>query len=104
MTLIPDWTARYSALLELPEPAETPAPMRALDIELRQGRREIMQTSGLRLRPFHLVTMAAAYHLWIRSGSARQAEQILLELTEHLANYCACRLAGVGALALMGEA
>jgi hypothetical protein len=103
-TLIPDWTTRFGLLLDLPEPAATPTAMRALDLELRGGRREILQSPSKRLRAFHLVTMAAAYHLWIRSASARQAEQCLLELTRHLGNYCASRLAGVGALALVGDA
>jgi hypothetical protein len=103
VTLIPEWTARYAALLEVPDLAVTPASFRALARELSGGLHEIMRTSSLRLRPFHLVTMAAAYHLWIRSASARSAEQCLLELTKHLTNYCACRLAGIGALALMGD-
>ncbi|MEI6321375.1 MAG: hypothetical protein WCS09_22905, partial [Pseudomonadota bacterium] len=103
MTLIPDWTTRYASLLDLPDPAATPASMRALNLELRIGRREIMRASGLQLRPFHLVTLSAAYHLWTGSAAARQAEQCLLELTQKLTNYCACRLAGVGALAIIGE-
>ena len=101
-TLIPDWIRRFAPLLELPEQSTAPVPVLALDRALRSGRRALEK--GMHIRPFHLITMAAAYHLWVGSASARQAEECLMELTRHLANYAACRLAGVGVLALMGDA
>jgi hypothetical protein len=100
-TLIPEWTRRYSRLLELTEAVAPHAPLRGLAARLRSARKGL--EPRMLIRPFHVITMAAAYHVWVGTTAARDAEDCLIELTEHLPHYCACRVAGVGALALMAE-
>lgn len=100
-TLIPEWTRRYSKLLELTESVSPHAPLRMLAARLRSARKSL--EPHMLIRPFHLITMSAAYHVWVGTSAARSAEECLVELSEHLPHYFACRVAGVGALALMAE-
>ena len=100
-TVIPEWTRRYSRLLELTAAVSPHASLRVLAARLRSARKGL--EPRMMIRPLHVITMAAAYHVRVGTTSARDAEECLTELTEHLPHYCACRVAGVGALALMAE-